>query len=425
MFPSPPQRDDDARSLSGKVADSQRAFHVLETALHLCSTAAVERKDSVQTLRQLIGEAALCSPDSKGRTAIHCAAKNGNKPQYLAALLLLLDATRGSQCVTALQQTKDGKTPLMLAASRGQHLAIRALLDAADVAMSFGHVTSHEVVSAADAALWIAASTDAGGVRCVRELLAWGAGAALQGPLETKVAEVLQRGLIIPNLAGRLHVPCPLVDQRGCTALLLAVKFENVEAVEALLDAGLWREVVDDYEYINTGAGDEAGTSALYVAVSRGNVELVELLLNHQASLQFVGQEKRERWPRTPLSRACMLGHVECAKVLMERSDGAKSLNQAATHRRTPLMEAVWHLQVDLVQLLVSKPSLDARLAEDDGGTALHKAVYWGRGRSGSCADHDRATYCGVSYPSYGGAIGQLGTRRPRRLHCSLPCRCL
>lgn len=183
---------------------------------------------------------------------------------------------------------------------------------------------------------------------------------------------------------------CPLVDQRGQTALFLATKNEDVDAVEALLAVEFWKGKVDNY--LDLAAGDGCGASPLYVAISRGNADLVAFLLRHGASPAFLGQLRRERWPRTPLSRACRSGHVECVRSLLLSAPGARTLNLAAAHHRTPLMEAAWHLQAETVRLLLAQPDVDVLLANDKGCSALQEAVYWGKGRQGPGSDLERAS---------------------------------
>ena len=268
-----------------------------------------------------------------------------------------------------------------------------------------------------ESALW-AAATAHGNVTCVRLLLSYGAATKLPGDtLEARMAHALQRGLLLsPSMAADLSIPCPLVNSRGQTALLIAVRAENEEAARVLLQARLWMQMeeegkeeatvspggVDANHYVDLASTGEPGPGAspLYVAICREHPGLVEALLTlGGASPKLIGQVKGERWPRTPLSRACALGSLECVGALLRSSEGISTVNMCAAHRRTPLMEAVWHNHPRTVGLLLATGAVDLTLANEDGATALHAASYWGRHRGGG----------GVSAPASAAAAAEKG----------------
>jgi ankyrin repeat protein len=175
-----------------------------------------------------------------------------------------------------------------------------------------------------------------------------------------------------------------------------------------------------------TEPGCESPCTPLYAAVSLGSAEVVRLLLRgapqgelqgtvERASLRLPGQTRGQRWATLPLCCAAALGHASCLAELL-RSGGSASGGSAsggsggceeARHARVaivnlaspvapyrpPLSEAVWHVRPDCVRLLLGDPAIDATVAEEDGGAALHEACYWGRSRR-AAALHPLATEC-------------------------------
>lgn len=434
------------RELQLRVASSQRVFHVTEAAMHLGQMHARTTHDMTvadgdgggdgggvsnagtvvndhraghscgdrhwyadvppelsAALAELTSAPVLASSGPARLTAVHLATKRAHQPEYLLGLKLLLHAARRGGVLSAVllaRGRQHGKTALEYAAARGLASAVRVLLQAADEAIDAGTAARTEMERAADAALWAATSAGGGGLLCVQSLLQWG-GASWLAPdasFDARVSLVMQRGLLLGSAAGSKSwgtswSTCPLTNATGQTALFYAAKLE-LHAVAAVLLRTAPCTGYENFGLIEHGCA--AASSPLYVAVSRGDADMLDLLLTYGASPALLGQHKRtDSWPRTPLGKASALGHTACVRTLLSTPAGAATLNLApgAPPYRTALLEAVWALRLDCVELLLAHDSVDVLRAEADGACALHKAAYWGRGRASALqSEHELAT---------------------------------
>lgn len=148
-----------------------------------------------------------------------------------------------------------------------------------------------------------------------------------------------------------------------------AIKGDTV-AGKALLDRG-----------VNANTKDPEGRTPLTEAAYYGHTEFVKLLLDHGADVfakkvngetvydtaaahPDIGQMiKRE----TDLLEACGRGDIKGAKELIER--GAHP-NVRDPDGRTPLTEAVWNSNADLVRLLLDRGA-NPNSRKNDGATPL------------------------------------------------------
>ncbi|XP_030334128.1 ankyrin repeat domain-containing protein 7 [Strigops habroptila] len=87
--------------------------------------------------------------------------------------------------------------------------------------------------------------------------------------------------------------------------------------------------------------------------------------------LKRVGIDKRDKEKRTPLHLACVNGHADVVRYLVQKNC---QLNFADSFKRSPLMKAVQCQQEECVAILLEHGA-DPNLADADGNTALHLAV--------------------------------------------------
>jgi hypothetical protein len=123
-------------------------------------------------------------------------------------------------------------------------------------------------------------------------------------------------------------------DQRGQTALILAMRDESFKVAAVLLEHPATR--VD--------ASNAAGETALMMAALKGHLAWVQRLVARGAAIQ------REGW--TPLHYAASGGGVEVVRWLLEQ--GA-AIDAPAPNRNTPLMMAARYGASESVDLLLAR----------------------------------------------------------------------
>lgn len=139
------------------------------------------------------------------------------------------------------------------------------------------------------------------------------------------------------------------------TALLLAVKNEDLEAVAYLIDIGA-----------DITATDANGLSALHLAVVADQKDIVAVLLIEGADVR-----KTDSSGRTALHWASLAtDDRELALLLLKHGAGVNALNLVG---ESPLHEAVTFGNVDAVRVLLERGA-DRNLKAEDGTTALARA---------------------------------------------------
>ena len=125
------------------------------------------------------------------------------------------------------------------------------------------------------------------------------------------------------------------LDKRGKTALMRAAEYQRTEVVTLLLEKGVDVNIV--------GLGHER--TAMMEAAGTGNCVVIKQLAEKGANINAKDVENT-----TPLHFACMYGHIEAVRLLIEL--GANPEVQAAGLGRTPLRLAETNGYVEIVQIL-------------------------------------------------------------------------
>jgi len=124
-------------------------------------------------------------------------------------------------------------------------------------------------------------------------------------------------------------------DEKGRTALMRAAEYQRTEVVTLLLEKGA------DVEFI----GERHQRTALMEAAGAGNCVIIKQLAQKGADINAKDYESN-----TPLHFACMYGHVEAVRLLIEL--GAKPDVQASGLGRTPMKIAETNGHLEIVQML-------------------------------------------------------------------------
>ncbi|KAK5995630.1 Ankyrin-R-like protein [Cladobotryum mycophilum] len=151
------------------------------------------------------------------------------------------------------------------------------------------------------------------------------------------------------------------VDANGYTALNLACRFGHKDVAEALLKNGA-----------NCSKPSNNGYHALGYASQNRHTDVVKLLLD-QPGIE-VSLNAQDGEGSTALYRACQYGHIEIAKLLLERNADAAKVD---AHGQSCLHTASIQGCKEIVQLLVEKSLSQIDLRDDFGWTALHYASFW------------------------------------------------
>jgi ankyrin repeat protein len=125
------------------------------------------------------------------------------------------------------------------------------------------------------------------------------------------------------------------MNERGQTALIRAAEYQRTEVVTLLLGKGV------DVNFV----GGRYARTALMEAAGTGNCVIIKQLAEKGAEINAKDYEST-----TPLHFACMYGHVEAVRLLIEL--GAKPDVKAAGLGRTPMSLAETNGYVEIVQIL-------------------------------------------------------------------------
>jgi ankyrin repeat protein len=158
----------------------------------------------------------------------------------------------------------------------------------------------------------------------------------LAAGVDARVADAAQRqdiAAVRALIAQKAGVNAPQID--GTTALMWAVRADNVELVDLLLRAGA-----------DVKASNRYGLTPLYLAALNGNAAIIERLLKAGADANATGPEGE-----TALMTVAHTGHVDAAKVLLDH--GAKVDAREEWRGQTALIWAVAQSHPEMVKLLI------------------------------------------------------------------------
>jgi ankyrin repeat protein len=281
--------------------------------------------------------------DAAGLTAGDFAARAGHTQ---LASRLGVAAPRAPSGPVATGALYAGRSPLMIAAERGDLESIDA------------RVAARDDVDAKDlqgmSALAIAAAAGKG--EAVSRLLAAGATVdAKDADGWTALGHALRAGhpaAALPLIQGGANVRSP--QGTGKSPLLLAVESRQAELVGPLVRAGA---AID--------ASDSGGDTALIAAASAGDDRLVAALLDAGARANMVDQRGR-----SALWYAASQGAIDSVRRLA----GKSPIDGADTEGTTALAAAAARGLEGVIKVLLNAGA-DARVASLSGNTALHVAA--------------------------------------------------
>ena len=152
------------------------------------------------------------------------------------------------------------------------------------------------------------------------------------------------------------NVEADAVHSAGKTALMLAAREGNVEAVKRLLKNGADVNI----------ANKNGGTPIMYATLG-GNLNIVKILIELGADPNAAA---KNGWSALMISAA--KGYSAITKQLL---DNAADPNLQDVYHWSPLMRAVYEGRDEVAMLLLTDPRTDINHRGENGVTALHIAT--------------------------------------------------
>jgi uncharacterized protein len=323
------------------------------TALHW----AVDHEDVGLVDRLLAAGADAKAANQEGATPLYLACVSGNV-EIISKLL-----KRGADVNATF--LSHGETPVMMAARTGRPDAVKLLLEAG------AHVDAKETMHQTTALMWAAEQGHADVIK-----LLVGAGADLN--TQSTVVQAKRRRGVVYKQGDDQH-------SGGVTALILAARQGNVDAVRVLAENGA---------DVNKPSGD--GSTAMVVAIQNGHYDVARLLVEKGAD---INKANEKGW--TPLYLAIKHRNLETGtipvpnqnqsfdfiKLLLDRDVDVNARLKFNTEIRngqratwfeedgaTAFMRAALCGDIEVMRMLLAKGA-DPKIATKDRTTALMAAA--------------------------------------------------
>jgi hypothetical protein len=151
----------------------------------------------------------------------------------------------------------------------------------------------------------------------------------------------------------------------GSTALHLAAEHGKLQTVQLLLEKGAWVNDVNDFKY-----------TSFHYTCWEGHLDIAKLLLSKGAELEFLD---KDGWDA--LAFACNRGNAHVVRWLLDleiENDGSRrrmNRNRQCDKGWTPLSRANLEKHFDCAQMLLQDPEVDLTLRDEDGDSALSNAA--------------------------------------------------
>lgn len=231
----------------------------------------------------------VCFREKDGSTALHCAAKIGNRKA--TKLLLQHNANPNAPDL-------DGMTPLHIACKNGFAADVRQL---ADVMTDLNSLAIHN--DRGVTALYLA---ERNGFRDIAKYLR-----------ERKAESISQASIVAKPVVDRTvsAVSSNLKDMRRANEFVSAAWVNDIEKMRKMRRNGI------DIESRNSSE-----STALHAAANRGHVDILRWLLDFGANVN-----SRDCIGRTPLFRACIEDDLEIVGILLDHDADPDVLDNNAT----------------------------------------------------------------------------------------------
>ncbi|KAJ3547132.1 hypothetical protein NM208_g1667 [Fusarium decemcellulare] len=316
-----------------------------KTALHYAAEHG--NQDIVLTLLHDKQKARIDAPDSQRYTPLHFASKKG----YDRVVFLLLDA--GSSVEARSQR---GETPLHLAVRSRE--TVKELLDTGEGATEINAVDVLEQTPLHKA--------------------------AQQNSLPS-ARLLIERGAVIESADGEGDFPMTHAIQHNDVDLIKELFTDLL--VEHMSEASKWKNLtlavemhapntlsfLIDKLHDAVSMKDSLGNTLLHLAVKQDNLEVVNLLLDRGSDVNISGSRGR-----TPLHEAAAEGKLENMSKLL---DYGAEVDKPDESSDTPLLTAAVEDDVDAISILLdAKANVNIRCGDED--TALYAAVCAGQFRA-------------------------------------------
>ncbi|EGN97633.1 hypothetical protein SERLA73DRAFT_30563, partial [Serpula lacrymans var. lacrymans S7.3] len=270
-------------------------------------------------------------------------------------------------------KTRQGMTPLSVAAAEGQVEVVKVLLERNDVD-----------INSKDERGWVPLmfAAQQGHEEIIVKLLLAREGvdvnsANKDGWTPLFCAAQCDHATIVELLLATPNIDVNFKDKEGVAPLSCAASNGQVDIVKLLLE----RHEVD------ADSVNEDGWTPLFRAAQNGHVDVMRLLLakpkvnvNYQSQLGYtpLSIAALKGHGRTPISFAAQNGHVQATKLLLTRDD--VDVNLVNNKGWAPLSFAAQNGHVGVVKVLLANPRVNLNSKTKMGGTPLSVAVQFGKG---------------------------------------------